>query len=58
MGSFGDVYSGVLRGSTPVAIKVLKESQLWGHVSEEGVKNGDALPPAVEDFFQEISLWS
>lgn len=58
MGSFGEVYSGMLRGSTPVAIKVLKESQLWGYSAKENFENNETLPSAVEDFFQEISLWS
>ena len=60
IGSFGEVYRGILRGSTPVAIKVLKESQLWGseNASNQGNKSGESVPTGVEDFFHEISLWS
>lgn len=57
MGSFGEVYRGLLRGSTPVAIKVLKEHHLWDSLSTES-NHGSELPPGVQDFFQEISLWS
>ena len=44
IGSYGDVYSGTLRSTTPVAIKLLKSTLIEAN--------------AIENFVNEITLWA